>query len=115
MMNIEMIRGDTKKIKFQRKRIDNTIIKEKADKMYFTVKRSYYSKSFLFQKRLNENILYNEQDNYYYMTIEPSDTDVLDYNAYVFDIEVIKNGEVKTIARGNFIIDKEVTFAENEV
>lgn len=114
MVSIEMIRGDTKKIKFQRKRIDNTIIEEKTDKMYFTVKKSYYSKTFLFQKRLDKDIIYDEESKYYYMTIEPNDTNELDYNTYVFDIEIIKNGEVKTIARGNLIIDKEVTFAENE-
>lgn len=33
-MNIEIIRGDTKKLKFQRKSTTNEVITEKPDKMY---------------------------------------------------------------------------------
>lgn len=114
-MNIEIIRGDTKKLKFQRKSTTNEIITEKPDKMFFTVKTGYYSKDYLFKKRLDTDIIYNEQDNYYYFTIKPSDTDELDYDDYVFDIEIIKNDVKKTIAKGTLTIEEEVTFAENEV
>lgn len=115
-MNIEIIRGDTKKLKFQRKSTTNEVITEKPDKMYFTVKKDYYSKNIIIQKTLDKDIIYKEDDNYYYLTIEPFDTNELNYgNDYVFDIEVITGDNVKTIAKGNFIIEKEVTFAENEV
>ena len=114
-MNIEIIRGDTKKLKFQRKSTNSEVITEKPDKMFFTVKTGYYSKDYLFQKRLDTDIIYNEEDNYYYFTINSSDTDKLDYGDYVFDIEIIKNDIKKTIARGTLTVEKEVTFAENEV
>lgn len=114
-MNIEIIRGDTKSFKFQRRTTNNEVITEKPDKMFFTVKTGYYSKDYLFQKRLDTDIIYREDDNYYYFTINPSDTDELDYGDYVFDIEVIKGDTVKTIAKGTFKVESEVTFAENEV
>lgn len=114
-MNIKVIRGDTKTLKFQRKTTNKEIITEKPDKIFFTVKTGHYSKDYLFQKRLDTDIIYNEQDNYYYFTIKPSDTDELDYDDYVFDIEIIKNDVKKTIAKGTLTIEEEVTFAENEV
>ena len=115
-MNIEIIRGDTKSFKFQRRTINNEVITEKPDKMFFTVKTGYYSKDYLFQKRLDTDITYKEDDNYYYFTINPEDTNELDYDDnYVFDIEIIKGDTVKTIAKGKFAVQEEVTFAENEV
>lgn len=114
-MNIEIIRGDTKTLKFQRRTTNNEVITKKPDKLYFTVKTGYYTKDYLFQKRLDTNISYNEEDNYYRFTIEPSDTNELDYGDYVFDIEIITGEVVKTIAKGTFKILEEVTFAENEV
>lgn len=114
-MNIEIIRGDTKTLKFQRKSKAGELITEKPDKMFFTVKKGCYTKDYLFQKRLDTDISYNEDDNYYRFTIEPSDTDELDYGDYVFDIEIITGEVVKTIAKGTLKILEEVTFAENEV
>lgn len=114
-MNIEIIRGDTKTLKFQRRTTNDEVITEKPDKMFFTVKTGYYSKDYLFQKRLDTDIIYNEEDNYYYFTINSSDTDKLDYSDYVFDIEVITGDTVKTIAKGTLKVESEVTFAENEV
>lgn len=117
-MNI--IRGDTKHLKF--KRVDkNTkeIIKEVPEKMYFTVKYGYNMDDFLIQKTLKNGITYNEDDGYFYMTIESYETDNLPYtengNQLVFDIEIINNGDKTTIARGNINIEHEVTFASNEV
>ena len=114
-MNIEIIRGDTKSFKFQRKTTNNEVITEKPDKMFFTVKTGYYSKDYLFQKRLDTDITYKEEDSYYYFTINPSDTDKLNFEDYVFDIEIIKNDIKKTIAKGTLKVGSEVTFAENEV
>ena len=115
-MNIEIIRGDTKTLKFQRRTTNNEVITEKPDKMFFTVKTGYYSKDYLFQKRLDTDIIYKEEDNYYYFTVNPEDTNELNYDDdYVFDIEIIKGDTVKTIAKGKFAVKEEVTFAENEV
>ena len=113
---MELIRGDTISLKFQRKTQNQEVITEKPDKMYFTVKNSYKHKEVRLQKSLTAGtIIYNEEDNYYYMTIEPEDTNDLNYGTYVYDIEVIVGNIVKTIAIGELKITKEVTFAENEV
>ena len=66
-MNIETIRGDTKKLKFQRKSTTNEVITEKPDKMYFTVKTGYYSKDYLFQKRLDTDIIYKLEGSQGYL------------------------------------------------
>ncbi len=114
-MNIELIRGDTLDLKFQRKLSNNEVITEVPDKMYFTVKSSYYDEDYLFQKRLEDgSITFNSKDNYYYFTIEPEDTNDLNYSTYVYDIEIIKDGIVKTILKGKLKIKEEVTFALNE-
>ena len=51
MLLIEITRGDHKSYKFLRKTKDGEIITEKPQKMYFTVKKSFYQSEFLFQKR----------------------------------------------------------------
>ena len=112
---MELIRGDTLKLKFQRKNKNGEVIKTKPDKLYFTVKSSYYAKDYLFQKSLENGISFREEDYFYRFTINPEDTDKLDYGNYVFDIETITTDTVKTIAKGTLEIKEEVTFAENEV
>lgn len=116
-MNI--IRGDTKNIMFKRQRKDGTLIKDIPEKMYFTIKNNYYEEEPLIQKVLGETITFNEDNGYYYTTIEPEETNSLPYtsdnNPLVFDIEIIDNGKVKTIAKGKLWIRPEVTFASNEV
>ena len=115
-MDIELIRGDTYQLKFQRKLTDDTVITQKPDEMYMTFKRNYNEIGYVLQKRLSRNeIIFNEDDNYYYVTIEPEDTNDLDYGSYVFDIETKVGKVVKTIVLGKLKIKKEVTFAENEV
>lgn len=112
---MELIRGDTLKLKFQRKNKSGEVITTKPDFLFFTVKSSYYSKDYLFQKRLDRDISFSEEDNCYRFTINPEDTGYLSYGSYVYDIEVITGDTVKTIAKGNLKITEEVTFAENEV
>lgn len=110
---MKQIRGDTKKYKFQRKRADGTVITDRPDSLYFTVKKSYNDSLPVLQKTLNDMTL--DQDGTYHFTIEPEDTDGLKYKTYVYDIQVSQNGIKTTIAKGNFIIKEEVTFARNEV
>lgn len=113
---MEIIRGDTKELKFQRrKKIDNQVITTKPDKMYFTVKYSYESKEPVLQKTLDNGITFNAEDNYYYMTINPEDTDKLQFRDYVYDLEIIVGNKKTTLAIGDFKISKEVTHANNEV
>ena len=112
---MKIIRGDTGFYKFQRKNENGEPILLKADKMYFTVKQNYNTSKILFQKTIDDITF--DSEGYYHLTINPSDTDNLDYGNYVYDIEVIQEDDnyKKTISKGAFIVEKEVTFVGNEV
>ena len=112
-MDLSIIRGDTKFYKFQRKNKNKEVILEKADKVYFTVKKNSQVKDVVFQKTI-EDMLFDE-DGTYHFVIEPKDTDGQDYDKYRYDVQVEHDGVKKTIAIGIFEIKEEVTFAENEV
>lgn len=109
---MEIIRGDTKKYKFQRKNSGGVITK-KADEIYFTVKMNFINKDYIIQKKIDDMTF---DENYYYsFTIEPQDTNNLLYGKYVYDLEVKDSGVVTTISKGIFEIKEEVTFSNNEV
>lgn len=112
---LSIIRGDTKYFKFKRiNRETKEIITDIPDQMYFTVKYADNIEDMLFQKTLNNEITYNDEDNYYYMTINPEDTNNLPYGELVFDIEITNDNDVTTIAGGKINIVSEVTFASNK-
>lgn len=110
---MQMIRGDTKKFKFQRKTKNDKVITTKPEKMYITFK-SFWEDEFLFQKTFDNGITYDEQTGYYHVTIEPEDTNKLTFKSYNYDIEIIANGIKKTIKVGKINILEEVTYACNE-
>ena len=67
---MEIIRGDTKYFKFQRKRKhDGEVIETLPDKLYFTLKFSDMDDKALIQKTIGDGIEYNDTDKYYYLTI----------------------------------------------
>ena len=66
----------------------------------------------MLQKKLDDMAF--DEEYYYHLTIEPEDTDELDFGEYYFDIQVTANG-VKQTTCGKLRIEREVTFAENEV
>lgn len=110
---ISQTRGDTKKYKFQRKNADGTIILNMPNKLFFTVKQDYTDDKVLIQKRLPDDFTMDE-DGTWHFTVLPEDTNNLNYGEYVFDVEVITDGVKTTIAKGGFVIEPEVTFADDE-
>lgn len=110
---MEITRGDTAKFKFQRIGSEGNIIGTKADEIFFTVKRSSYDKEYVIQKTLKD--MEFDDDHYYHFTLEPEDTDALEYGTYRYDIEAIQDGAKTTIDLDEFIITEEVTYAINEV
>lgn len=111
---MRIIRGDYAKKYFVRKDAQGNVITSIPEKIYFTVKRDEYSKEVLIQKRLNDGITVDE--NYVY-TIEfnASDTDNLQFDEYVYDIEIKNGDKPKTIQIGTLEITSEVTTAKDEV
>ncbi len=110
---ISLTRGDTLKFKFQRLNVVGEPIIAPADRVYFTVKKNAGDAAFILQKTLNDMTL--DEMGYYHVTVEPADTDPLKFGNYVYDIEVITDSYKQTISIGSFVVNKEVTYARNEV
>lgn len=112
-VNINIIRGDTAKFKFQRRDKNNEIITTLPEKLYFTVKVDYSTEKYVLQKSLGNGIEVDE-DNWYHVTVQPEDTANLPYHQYVYDIEVVTEEYTKTVAKGYLLLSEEVTFKGNE-
>lgn len=123
-LDLKLNKGDTGKFKIKLFNQDKAIIVlAEEDMIYFTVKENYEVVDYIFQKKLNDGIEYSDEDQCYHFTINPEDTDALDYKDYVYDVQVVRNetregsAQVKekyTVLRGNFKITEVATFVENE-
>jgi hypothetical protein len=111
-LSITMPRGDLRKVKFCARQGES--LTTDLTEVYFTVKNTTRASSVLFQKRLSTGDIVLGEDNYYHFSINPEDTDELDYGAYKFDIEIIKDDEIKQTKVGVLTLTDEVTFASNE-
>lgn len=111
---MEFVRGDTMPFQFKITNLNGDSINiEEIDTMILTC-RKYNIKSspILFQKH-KEDFTFEEES--YHATIEPKDTENLDYGTYNYDIEVtLKDGYRKT-AKGSFTITEEDTIHDSEV
>lgn len=112
-MTISMPRGDIRPIRFVIVDQSGNTTDIVFDEIYFTVKRSYGNKAFLFQKKLSNGTIQQDGDGYS-LTIRPEDTDDLAIGDYVFDIEILAGDDIKQTTVGDFILTNEVTFAINE-
>ena len=108
-----MTRGDTSKWKFQRLDKDGHPITVIADKCWFSVKTNDMQQNTVIQKTIDDMTF--DESGFYHFTIEPEDTNNLQYGDYVYDIEIIQSDYKQTISKGEFILDYEVTFVNNEV
>lgn len=116
--NFNFVKGDTFTKGFVVENIQIPI-----SQIYFTVKEKTSNKQYLFQKKLNDGIVQDENNtNRYCLTIQPEDTDNLKPGIdYIFDIEIICNIDSapalkKTIIGGILKLDDwDVTSRVNEV
>ena len=113
-MLIEMARGDVFSFSFGLY-IDGVLFTEEMDNVYFTVKNSHYTHDPLFQKKTSDGSIAGDTNGSYTVTINPEDTDDLDFGSYEFDIEVVKLPGIKRTFTGTLIIGPEVTHRSNEV
>lgn len=117
-MKIEIIRGDTLKLKFIRKDSNGESITRQPEALYFSVKYNSNDEEIIIQKTL-EDMEFNSETGEYIFYIEPTDTNELNYGDYEYDLEVKDTineiNYVKTIAKGILKIKEEITFASNEV
>lgn len=111
-LSIIMPRGDKRLFKFCIRAGET--LQTDMDEIYFTVKNTFRASNYIFQKRLTLGEITLGEDNYYHSSIDPSDTDELDYGVYKFDIEIIRGTEIKQTAVGTLTLTDEATFASNE-
>lgn len=113
---MEIIRGDNKTFKFQRKDQNGNVILTKPDEVYFTVKKCCAMEAALIQKTLkSETISFDAVSGWYSFELLPKDTDNLTYGEYGFDIEIIVGNKKKTILVDTLVVKEEVTHACNEI
>ena len=105
---MQITRGDTKRYRFKRYDMNGNVITNVADSVHFTVKKTPCCKVVL-QKSLGKGITYDEETNYYYIDINPEDTENLDFDTYGFDIEIIAGDIVTTVCVGKIVIGVEYT------
>ena len=115
-INIEIVRGDNRTFKFQRKTAQGSIITDIPSEMYITFKPNDLQVEYVIQKVMSKNeIEYDADTKYWKFELEPEDTNNLTYDNYLFDIEIItEENKVKTICEGILTILPEITFASNE-
>lgn len=113
MTDLIQTRGDTAGYHF--KRIDNEgkPITTRPDALYFTVKAKWIDKEALLQKTIDDMTM--DKDGTWHFVIQAGETDKMAYKSYVYDVEVIDNDAVQTIAKGKFTLTEEATWQVNEV
>ena len=113
-MTINMARGDIHSVIFTLYEGDTQFL-DSVDDIFFTVKKKYNERNYKFQKRLSMEEIQYIGEGQYEFTIQPEDTDKLDFGDYDFDIEVVKMPSLKQTFNGVLHLEKEVTHSINEV
>lgn len=101
-MNLTVVRGDTKQLSFHCEDNDGNVITTKADKVYFTVKKSNLPTEYLLQKTISDMTF--DDDGTYHFKLEASDTESLATGTYKYDIQINADGKKSTKAKGNFVV-----------
>lgn len=101
--NLSIVRGDTTSIGVTINGLDSDPVE-----LYFSVKRNYNDKKYVFQKTLIDGIE-NDSSYHYIVRIDPSDTENLVSGRYVYDIELNINNTIITPVKGDLEISNDVT------
>ena len=110
-----MPRGDIREVQFT---VYNNTGQEPSDiqfdEIYVTFKTSTNATEYLFQKKLTDGTITEEDVGVYQFRIESADTDGLKIGKYAFDIELVYGQDIKQTTVGVLDITPEVTFVVNE-
>ena len=112
MTNLNQTRGDTAGYTFQRLDKDGHVITTTPDALYFTLKKAYTDQTALLQKKIDDMTM--DSDGTWQFVIQAGETDAFSFGNYVYDIEVVENDAVTTIAKGIFTLTPEATWQSNE-
>ena len=118
MADISFARGDLYVFPFA-VYIDGEMYTEPLTSIYFTVKKHYFDKEAVFQKKLSDGTIIENGDGSYTIRIEPEDTEELNFGVYDYDIQVTKVDEFdllifKQTFTGKIELTSESTHKENE-
>lgn len=114
---MKFTRRDTFKFMFKRIDANGEVIPVIADEMWFTVKEDYNTTNIKIQKKLSNNeITFDDNDYSYHITIQSADTASFVYDReYVYDVQVQQDYVIKTIIKGTLVVTPEVTFEGVEI
>ena len=108
---LNFIRGDSCPLKFKINDVEGiSVLKTDLISLNLTCRKanSKYSE-IVFEKNIDD---FNYENEYYFINIEPQDTQELPYDTYNFDIQAtFSDGEVQTL-KGEFTITDEDTIYE---
>lgn len=115
-MDLEFTRGDTKVFKFKlHDKNKEPLVLTSTDKIYLTAKKDPNSNEILFQKTIGNGIELKE-DGFYYVTINPDDTNQLPFGSFGYDIQIkTGTGKVITIMVATITLTEEYTHKGDEV
>lgn len=113
-MKITMPRGDIKWQRFIIKTPEGEPSSLDFTNVYFTVKKKASDRISLFQKSYKRGEIYKIGPGDYQLKIAPKDTKKLAVGNYKFDIQISYKDLLKESFVGDFVLQEEVTYCENE-
>ena len=109
---ITMPRGDLRGVNFNVYDASGTEVSKPFTQVSFTVKVTPYSRRITFQKKLTDGTI-KRNGNTYSLTIQPEDTDYLEYGTYYYDIELIRGDVLHQTFVGKLVLTEEITFTDD--
>lgn len=106
---ISKTRGDTIQLEWQRRNMEDEVIMTTPSEMWLTVSPDWDSPVKLIQKTLADMTM--DEEGFWHVTIQGSETEPLPYGTYVFDIEVTEQSFTTTICKDALVLTEESTWS----
>lgn len=107
-MKLQFIRGDSFEFGIPIQYDDGTVVKESdIDTLIFTCRKTNDKASPILIEKTKDKFKF--EDNVYWLTIEPTDTEMLDYGTYNFDVEVTLTDGYRKTFKSSFELTYECT------
>lgn len=113
-MQISMIRGDIKWLRFIIQSPDGELSHIPFTNIFFTVRSSNRHPATLIRKTLKDGQIYQVGDSDYQMKIASADTKKLLPGSYKFDIQVVYKNLIKESFPGDLFVDHEITIDDED-
>jgi hypothetical protein len=112
---IMFARGDSYEKGFKLQQKSGTPILTVFDEVFFTVKKDFKDRNYVFQKRMSDGGIVNDGNGHFTLSILPNDTNGLSFGEYDCDLEfVVGENEFKRTYEGKLTLLPETTHQNNE-